>query len=90
MLRIAHVVSTFPPQLGGMGVVCADEARAMAQEGHDVTVFTLQYSGSQNYLEEDKKFPFKIVRLKPLIKFGDAGLVPQILWKIGKNFDLVR
>ncbi|OGH93211.1 MAG: hypothetical protein A2563_01230 [Candidatus Magasanikbacteria bacterium RIFOXYD1_FULL_40_23] len=90
MSRIAHVVSTFSPQLGGMGSVCASEAQAMAEQGHDVTVFTLQYSGKQDYSEEDKKFLFKVVRLKPLVKLGDAGLVPQILWKIGKKFDLVH
>ncbi len=89
MLRIAHIVSTFPPQLGGMGAVCADEARYMAQQGHDVTVFTLQYSDN-SYTDQDKNFLFKIVRLKPLIRFGDAGLVPQLLWKIGKNFDIVH
>lgn len=88
MLRIAHVVSTFSPQLGGMGVVCENEARAMVEQGHDVTVFTLQYSGSS--FEQDVKLPFKVVRLKPIIKLGDAGLVPQLLWKIGKNFDVVH
>ncbi len=90
MLRIAHVVSTFPPQLGGMGSVCASEASAMAEQGHDVSVFTLQYSGDIDLQDQDKKVSFKIIRLRPIIKFGDAGLVPQLLWKIGKNFDLVH
>lgn len=89
-MKIAHVVSAFSPQLGGMGTVCADEAKSLAQQGHEVTVFTLLYSSSVDYTEHDKKFPFKIVRLKPLIKIGDAGFVPQLLWKIGNNFDLVH
>jgi glycosyltransferase involved in cell wall biosynthesis len=88
-MRIAHVVSTFSPQLGGMGKVCADEASALVKAGHQVTVFTLKYNQLDN-TEHDKKLPFKIVRLRPLIKIGDAGLVPQLLWKIGNNFDLVH
>lgn len=89
-MKIAHVVSTFSPQLGGMGTVCANEARSLAQQGHEVTVFTLLYDSSVDYTEHDKKFPFKIVRLRPLIKIGDAGLVPQLFWKIGNNFNLVH
>ncbi|MBI2037722.1 MAG: glycosyltransferase family 4 protein [Candidatus Magasanikbacteria bacterium] len=88
-MRIAHVVSTFPPHLGGMGSVCESEAKALAEQGYDVTIFTLKYPGKINS-EADKRFPFKVVRLRPLIGFGDAGLVPQLLWKIGKNFDLVH
>ncbi len=85
-MKIAHVVSTFPPQIGGMGSVCYNEAKSLAENGHDVTVFTLKYPG---VVYDDAKFPFKVVRLKPLVKLGDAGLVPQILKKL-KGFDLVH
>lgn len=88
-MRIAHVVSTFFPQIGGMGSVCADEASALAARGHQVTVFTLDYSAKENYSEYDQRLPYKIVRLKPFLKFGDAGLVPQILKNLKNNFDLV-
>ena len=67
-MRIAQVVSTFAPQVGGMGAVCADEAVSLAAEGHAVTVFTLDYGGHINYAEHDAKFPFKIIRLKSLVK----------------------
>ncbi|MBP6859864.1 MAG: glycosyltransferase family 4 protein [Candidatus Magasanikbacteria bacterium] len=89
-MKIAHVVSTFSPQLGGMGAVCADEASSLVRQGHEVVVFTLLYDSAVDYTEHDKKFPFKIVRIKPFIKIGDAGFVPQLLWKIGGNFDLVH
>ncbi len=89
-MRIAHVVSTFPPHLGGMGSVCASEAKALAEEGHDVTVFTLRYANQAGVEGQDKSFPFKVVRLRPFIKFGDAGLVPQLLWRLNNNFDLVH
>jgi glycosyltransferase involved in cell wall biosynthesis len=89
-MRIAHVVSTFAPQIGGMGSVCADEAMSLAKYGHEVTVFTLNYSSATDYQEHDKQFSFKIVRLKALVKMGDAGLVPQILKQLKNNFDLVH
>ncbi|HSR88880.1 MAG TPA: glycosyltransferase family 4 protein [Candidatus Udaeobacter sp.] len=85
-MRVAHVVSTFYPHVGGMGSVCYNEAKSLAESGHDVTVFTLKYP---NEVYNDVKFPFKIVRLKPIIKLGDAGLVPQILNQL-KGFDLVH
>lgn len=85
-MKIAHVVSTFPPQIGGMGSVCYNEAKLLAERGHDVTVFTLKYP---DVVYDDTKFVFKVVRLKPLVMLGDAGLVPQILNGL-KNFDLVH
>lgn len=85
-MKIAHVVSTFPPQIGGMGSVCYNEAKLLAERGHDVTVFTLKYP---DVVYDDTKFAFKVVRLKPLVMLGDAGLVPQILNQL-KNFDLVH
>ena len=85
-MKIAHVVSTFPPNIGGMGVVCYNEAKRLAENGNDVTVFTLKYPG---VVYDDTKFPFKVVRLKPLVKLGDAGLVPQILNHLN-GFDLVH
>lgn len=89
-MRIAHIVSTFAPQIGGMGSVCADEAMSLAKRGHEVTVFTLAYPGVGDYKEHDAQFPFKIVRLKALVKMGDAGLVPQILKQLKNNFDIVH
>ena len=85
-MRIAHIVSTFAPHIGGMGAVCYDEAKFLAESGHDVTVFTLKYP-SITY--DDTKFPFKVIRLKALIRLDDAGLVPQVLNHI-KNFDLAH
>ena len=88
-MNIAHVVSTFSPQLGGMGKVCLDEALGLAKRGHAVTVFTVQYD-RQDYTAHDAQFPFPIVRLKPYIKMGDAGWVPQLHSVLKKNFDIVH
>jgi glycosyltransferase involved in cell wall biosynthesis len=83
-MRIASVVATLPPDIGGMGQVAFDEVKELTRRGHDVTVFTLSFGG-RNYPE----FPFKVVREKPLIKSGAAGLVPR--WKEDlKQFDLIH
>ncbi|MSU75501.1 MAG: glycosyltransferase family 1 protein [Candidatus Magasanikbacteria bacterium] len=125
-MKIAHVVATFPPHIGGMGQVVWDEVKALAERGHEVTVFTLQYPGfsyseSQqinchsddeggisgsitnnrtieplNQTEIPRRPPglarddkLNVFRLRPLIKSGDAGLVPQLFFKL-KNFDVVH
>ena len=85
-MKIVHVVSTFLPHVGGMGSVCYNEAKRLSEKGHDVTVFTLKYPG---VIYDDTKFPFKVVRLRPLIRLGDAGLVPQILNRL-TGFDIVH
>lgn len=86
-MKIAHVVSTFPPHLGGMGRVCWNEADLLADKGHDVTVFTLKYPNSQ--YDDASLYPFSIVRMTPVFRYGNAGEVPQLFWHL-KNFDLVH
>lgn len=85
-MKIAHVVSTFPPRLGGMGAVAFDECRGLAASGHAVTVFTLNYGDSA--IPEDI-LNFQVVRLWPWIRGGDAGWVPQLANKL-KEFDLIH
>lgn len=85
-MKIAHVVSTFPPHIGGMGAVCYNEAKRLAENGHEVTVLTLKYPG---VAYDDSEFNFKVLRLHPLLRWGDAGLIPQIT-KYLSSFDLVH
>lgn len=40
-MNIAMVVSTFPPEIGGMGQVAYEETMRLTKKGHTVTVFTL-------------------------------------------------
>ncbi len=84
-MKIAHVVATFPPHIGGMGQVALEEAKRLVAAGHDVTVFTLDYGGEYaTYFSG-----INIVRLWTPFKFGDAGFVPQLLWRLS-GFDLVH
>lgn len=84
-MKIAHVVATFPPHIGGMGQVALEEAKRLVAAGHNVTVFTLNHGG--DYTPDYTGI--KVVRLRTPFKFGDAGLVPQLLWRL-KGFDLVH
>ena len=83
-MKIAHIVCTFPPYKGGMGNSTHSFAKILAEKGHDVTVFTPDYEGIK-----DEKGGFKIVRLKPLFKYGNAAILPQVLWQL-KGFDIVH
>lgn len=86
-MKIAEVVATFPPSIGGMGEVCFNESEELAKRGHEVTVFTLRHFKKKEYTNE--KFPFKVVRVRPFLKAGDAGLVPGIFFKL-RGFDYIH
>ncbi len=84
-MRIAFLVSTFPPHIGGMGRVCFEEAKRLSDK-HQVTVITLDY-GSCQYADE--KFPFKVRRIKPLLRIGDGGWLVNLSRELA-GFDLVH
>ena len=85
-MKIAHVVASLPPDIGGMGRVAFDEAVGSSQHGDEVTVFTLSYFPHQY---DDSSLPFRVVRANPLIRSGIAGMVPG--WrKQFDNFDIIH
>ncbi len=85
-MKIAEIVSTFPPYHGGMGYICYHNARELAQRGHDVTVFTLDY-GRLSY--NNGREHFRVVRLKSPLIYGDAGMVPQLYSSL-RAFDIIH
>ncbi|MDD3102038.1 MAG: glycosyltransferase family 4 protein [Patescibacteria group bacterium] len=85
-MNIAHIVSTFPPYFGGMGNTCYSQVKEFAKRGHNVLVLTPRYGG--------KKLPaqspdFRVIYLKPFLKFGNAAMVPQVTWHL-KDFDIIH
>jgi len=90
-MKIAQVVSTFPPYHGGTGNAVFNIARELAKLGNEVTVFTPDYSGGSHPLSlplgQGEKFA--VERMKPVIKIGNAAWVPQLLWKL-RGFDVVH
>lgn len=84
-MKIAQVVSTFPPYRGGMGSIAKEYSTYLAKLGHEVVVFTPAYSRLRNLPE----FPFRVERLRPVFRFGNAAFVPQLIGKL-KSFDVVH
>ncbi|KKR21800.1 MAG: Glycosyltransferase [Parcubacteria group bacterium GW2011_GWE2_39_37] len=84
-MKIAHIICTFPPYKGGMGNSAFHFARITSELGHDVTVFSPDYLNLE-YSDSEK---FKIVRLKPFFKYGNAAVLPQLTWKLSA-FDIVH
>jgi len=85
-LRIAQVTATFPPYPGGTGNVCYHNACELARLGHHVTVFTaaLKDAPANEFIEG-----FQVKRLKPLIRVGNAPLLPSLLGQL-RGFDLIH
>lgn len=46
-MKIAHLVSTFPPYQGGMGNVCLAQIKELVNLGHTISVFTPGYSSEK-------------------------------------------
>ncbi len=87
-MKIAQVVCSFPPYKGGIGNSVYHFSKELALLGHDVTVFTPRYPGEPT--EPDCAFPgFRVVRLRPLLSFGNAAVLPQIRKHLN-GFDIVH
>jgi len=85
-MRVAEVVSTYPPLHGGMGYVCHHNALLLAQRGHDVTVFTLDHGVPQDWTDSPG---VQVVRLRTPLIYGDGGVVPSLYRKIS-GFDAIH
>jgi glycosyltransferase involved in cell wall biosynthesis len=84
--RIAQVVATFSPTIGGMGAVALDECNSLVDRGFEPTVFTLAYGTAE---EQHTRERFKVERLVAWPKLGDAGLTPELVWRL-RQFDLIH
>lgn len=73
-MRIAHIVSTFPPYQGGMGNVAAAWQRELLRLGHDCDVLTPWYGA---YGEAPESEP-RVHRIRPFLHFGNAAFVPKL------------
>jgi len=85
-MRIAHVTATFPPYGGGTGNVCFYNARELARRGHEVHVFTAAQPRADAIEGRDG---ITIHRLRPLLRMGNAPVLPALLWQL-RNFDVLH
>jgi len=85
-MKIAHIVSTFPPYRAGIGNTAYQLSWELSNMGHDVTVLTRHYKGRTDL---DDSLPFKVRRLRPWLKYRNASFVPQLFWSLGK-YDVIH
>lgn len=78
-MKIAQIVSTFWPYLGGMGNVTRFFSQYLSARGHEVTVITPEYR-KKNTAEGEESFPFEIQRIAPVLQYGNAAY----LWGLGQ------
>ncbi len=83
-MKVAQVVSTFPPYKGGMGNVAFHYSLELSKLGHDVTVYTPRRKRA-----EMKMHNFTIAGLSPLLSLGNASVLIQLLWRLNQ-FDVVH
>jgi glycosyltransferase involved in cell wall biosynthesis len=81
-MRIAHVVSTFPPYRGGVGRMAAEYATRLRARGHGVEVFTPREPRADDA-------PPWIHQLRSPLRIGNAAFTPSLAWRLG-GFDLVH
>jgi glycosyltransferase involved in cell wall biosynthesis len=84
-VKIAVVVSTFPPYRGGMGNMARTYAVELARRGHEVEVFCPAYGP----IDEPPAEPYRIHRLKPRFAFRNSAFIPQLYDRL-KHFDVVN
>jgi glycosyltransferase involved in cell wall biosynthesis len=85
MLKIAHVVATFPPYWAGTGNVAFHNAVELARRGHDVTVLTSPAAMGRY----DDPPEIRVRRLPTPLRFGNAPLTPGLLAAVS-SFDLIH
>lgn len=99
-MKIAHIVSTFPPYYGGMGTVVFETAVALSEMGHEVQVFTPDYyedkevrpnnaSPAETHSEHLQSVIDSVQRIKPSISYGNAARIPDVLHQLDA-FDIVH
>jgi len=82
-MKIAHIVSSFPPYYGGMGNVVFQTAEELRKRGHEVIVYTPSYENLGIESED------QVRRLEPSFRYGNAARLPQVERELN-SFDLVH
>lgn len=83
-MKIAHIACTFPPYKGGIGNATFNLAVELGRLKNDVTVFTPAYDDQSLSING-----FNLIRLNPLLKYGNAAFLPQLFYKL-KSFDIIH
>lgn len=88
-MRIAHIVSTYPPYYGGMGNAVFALTEELARRGHDVEVLTPGYyedaeicsrelPATSDHAPALTRDIARVKRLAPSLSYGNAARLPTI------------
>ncbi len=81
-MKIAQISPVYPPYRGGIGTVASEYTRELRSAGHEVTVFTPDY-------HHGDRVEVGIERLRPLFAWGNAAILPSLLWRL-RSFDVLH
>ncbi|MEI6378405.1 MAG: glycosyltransferase family 4 protein [Candidatus Falkowbacteria bacterium] len=88
-MKIAQIVSTFPPYKGGMGNVAYHFAWSLASFKHQISVLTPLY-GNEAAKKQEALLPnLEVRRLKPVFSFGNAAIMSD-LFKQLKGAEIIH
>lgn len=92
-MKIAHIVSSYPPYYGGMGNVVLQIVNELGKRGHEVEVLTPLYgalpASKEEFQPEEQKQMEYARRFTPSIHYGKAARIPQVKEELDR-FDLVH
>ena len=81
-MRIAQIVSTYPPYRGGMGGVAFEYTERLRARGADVEVLTLENKDAQD-------IPEYVHHIHPLVSVGNAGIAPSLFRHL-QEYDILH
>jgi glycosyltransferase involved in cell wall biosynthesis len=88
-MKIAHIVSTYPPYYGGMGQVVFETATRLSNRGHEVRVFTPQYLRGEKARQSIAETEEFVRRLPAPVRYGNAAYMPSLAEELDE-FDIVH
>ena len=90
-MKIAQIVSTFPPYRAGMGNVAYHYSLELSKLGHEVTVLVPKRAlDSARAKERPQTFKeFRIIELPAFLKAGNAAMPLQLLG-MAKKYDILH
>ncbi|MBU4217235.1 glycosyltransferase family 4 protein [Candidatus Parcubacteria bacterium] len=83
-MKILQINCVYPPYKSGMSNSVARFGEQLVAAGDEATVMTLDFG----HKAEEVIGGVKVIRLKPWLRLGLAGFLPQLLWKL-RGYDAV-
>lgn len=90
-MRILEVLTYYRPWVSGLTIYVERLSRALAQQGHDVTVLTSQYD--PDLPQYDVVDEVKVVRIPVALRVSKGVIMPSfgpMAWKLAQQVDVIH